>query len=240
VGALIARAGVAPAYFAVAGAYLLSAATLLPAPAGPRAPRGEASFGADLSGFLAAVRRDRTLVSLMALTAAAEMLGFSHQAVLPSLARDVLQVGPTGLGTMSAARQVGGLAGTVLASSLGATHGHGRAFLGVLVGFGVLIAALGAAPSLGAAVAVLIGISAVASVTDVLSQALIHLAMPPALRGRAGGAWVVAIGTAPFGQLQIGALASVVGVGAALGANGLALLAVTAAAALFVPPLRRL
>ena len=240
VGALIARAGVGPAYLAVAAAYVLSAAAMLPAPWGQRAPRGEASFAADLSGFLAVVRRDRTLVSLMGLTAAAEMLGFSHQAVLPSLARDVLQVGPTGLGTMSAARQVGGLAGTALASSLGAAHGHGRAFLGVLVGFGALIVALGAAPSLGTAVAVLVGISAVASVSDVLSQALIHLAMPPALRGRAGGAWVVAIGTAPFGQLQIGALASLVGVGAALGANGLALLAVTAAAALLVPRLRRL
>ena len=69
---------------------------------------------------------------------------------------------------------------------------------------------------------------------------MIHLAMPAARRGRAGGAWVVAIGTAPLGQLQIGALASAIGVGAALGANGLALLAVTAGVAVLAPRLRKL
>ena len=34
----------------------------------------------------------------MVLTAGAEVLGFSHQALLPSLARDVLRTGPEGLG----------------------------------------------------------------------------------------------------------------------------------------------
>lgn len=238
VGALIARAGLAAAYFAVAAAYLASAIALLPAPDRSRARA--ASFGADVAGFFADVRRDRTVVSVMALTAAAEVLGFSHQALLPSLARDVLQVGPAGLGTMTGARQIGGLAGTLLAPALGSAHGHGRVFLAVLAAFGALLVALSAAPGLGAAVLVLVGISAVASISDVLSQTLIHLAMPAALRGRAGGAWVVAIGTAPLGQLQIGALASLVGVGAALGANGLALVALTAAVALLAPRLRGL
>jgi hypothetical protein len=51
---------------------------------------------------------------------------------------------------------------------------------------------------------------------------------------------VVAIGLAPLGQLQIGALASVFGVSAALGANGLALVTLSATAALLFPRLRRL
>ena len=239
VGALIAGAGLATAYFAVAAAYLASAAAMIPAPEAPRS-RVDASFAADVAGFLADVRRDRTVLSLMALTAAVEVLGFSYQALLPSLARDVLRVGPAGLGTMAGGRQLGGLVGTLFASGLAAAHGHGRAFLAVLAGFGALLVALGAAPTLGAVVLTLVAISAAASVSDVLSQTLIHLAMPAALRGRAGGAWVVAIGTAPLGQLQIGALASAIGVGAALGANGLALLAVTAGVAVFVPRLRKL
>ncbi len=82
--------------------------------------------------------------------------------------------------------------------------------------------------------------SALGSVTDVLAQTLIQLAVPSGLRGRAGGAWVVSIGMAPLGQFQVGALASLFGVSAALGVNGLALMAVGVATALLVPRLRRL
>jgi hypothetical protein len=71
--------------------------------------------------FIALVRNDRTLLVLMALTAGAEILGFAHQAVLPSLARDVLHTGPEGLGALNAARSVGGVLG--LLASMGARPG---------------------------------------------------------------------------------------------------------------------
>jgi hypothetical protein len=45
---------------------------------------------------------------------------------------------------------------------------------------------------------------------------------------------------APLGQFQIGALASLFGVSAALAVNGLALMAVGVVAALLVPRLRKL
>jgi hypothetical protein len=64
--------------------------------------------------------------------------------------------------------------------------------------------------------------------------------VPHHLRGRAGGAWVVAIGFAPLGQLQIGALASLLGVSAALGVSGLALVALATATLFFYPRLRAL
>jgi hypothetical protein len=168
------------------------------------------------------------------------MLGFSHQALLPSLARDVLQVGPEGLGVMTAARQVGGLAGIAFTSGLGGARGYGPLFLSVLVGFGASLVALGFAPSFTVVLLILVGANALGAVTDVLAQTLIQLAVPSGLRGRAGGAWVVSIGMAPLGQFQVGALASLFGVSAALGVNGVALMAVGTAAALLVPRLRRL
>jgi hypothetical protein len=51
---------------------------------------------------------------------------------------------------------------------------------------------------------------------------------------------VVAIGLAPLGQLQMGALASLFGVSAALGASGLGLVALAGATALLYPRLRSL
>jgi len=240
-GVLIARLGSAAAFLVVAAGYLASAAAMLPAR--PSERPGEApgsSMRDDVFAFLGTIRRDRVLLHLMSLTAIAEVLGFSHQALLPSLARDVLRVGPEGLGVMTAARQVGGLAGIAFTSGLGGARGYGPLFLSVLIAFGGSLVALGFAPSFAVVLLVLVAANALGAVTDVLAQTLIQLAVPSGLRGRAGGAWVVSIGMAPLGQFQVGALASLFGVGTALGLNGLALMAVGAAAALLVPRLRRL
>jgi len=241
IGFLIARHGSAVAYLAVAVGYLASAAAMLPARANGRSSAADAgSVRADVFDFLTTIRRDRVLLHLMSLTALAEVLGFSHQALLPSLARDVLRVGPGGLGVMTAARQVGGLAGIVLTSGLGAARGYGPLFLAVLVAFGASLVALGLAPSFAVVLLILVGANALGAAADVLAQTMIQLAVPSGLRGRAGGAWVVSIGMAPLGQFQIGALASLFGVSAALGVNGVALMAVGVAAALLVPRLRTL
>lgn len=239
-GFLIARHGTAVAYLAVAAGYFGSALVMLPARSNGRPSTDAGSLGADVFDFLTTIRRDRVLLHLMSLTAVAEVLGFSHQALLPSLARDVLQVGPGGLGVMTAARQVGGLIGITVTSGLAAARSLGPLFLIVLVGFGASLVSLSLAGSFVVVVLILVGANAMGAVTDVLAQTLIQLAVPSGRRGRAGGAWVVAIGMAPLGQFQIGALASLFGVAAALSVNGLALMAVAVAVALLVPKLRKL
>jgi hypothetical protein len=196
-----------------------------------------------VADFLTAVRRDRALLVLMALTAGAEILGFAHQVLLPSLARDVLHAGPEGLGVLNAARSAGGILGLAAAMAWRPARGSGALFLLVLGGFGVSLIGLGAAPYLVGFVGVVIVLTvanAAGALADLLAQSLLQLSVPPHLRGRAGGAWVLAIGLAPLGQLQIGALASLFGVSAALGASGLALAAMAVMAALLFPRVRRL
>jgi Transmembrane secretion effector len=240
-GWLIAGFGTGVAYLAVAAGYLSGALTLLPvALPGSEAAAARESAWRNLVGFLAAVRRDRTLLLVIVLTASAEILGFSHQALLPSLARDVLAVGPEGLGAMTAARSVGGILGIVSIAGLGQLGGNGPLFLGILIVFGGSLTALGVAPGYGWVLLILTVVNATGAVSDILSQSLIQLAAPGGLRGRAGGAWVVAIGTAPLGQFQIGALASLLGVAPALAASGLALVLVATAGALLPSRLRSL
>jgi len=240
-GALIARFGSGAAYLAVAAGYLLSAVTLGPIPARARPTATPAGSVRDsVMAFLAALRQDSRLPTLVGLTAAAEILGFSHQALLPSLARDVLAVGAEGLGAMTAARSVGGILGILAVSGVGRVDGTGTLFLGNLFVFGASLIALGLAGNFAWVLVLLVLVNAVGALTDVLSQSLIQLAVPSGLRGRAGGAWVFAIGLAPLGQLQVGALASAVGVSVALGASGVALMVVAAAAAGLAPRLRRL
>ena len=51
-----------------------------------------------------ALRTNQDVRTLMFSTAAAELLGFSHQVMLPILAKEVLQVGAGGLGVLTAFR----------------------------------------------------------------------------------------------------------------------------------------
>jgi hypothetical protein len=242
-GAIIAGYGSGHAYLFVAAAYLAGALAMLAARAvGRPVPAGGDSMWQGITGFVGAVNRDRMLLVLMMLTAGAEVLGFAHQALLPSLARDVLHRGPEGLGVLNAARSVGGIL-ALLVSARGFTVGGGTRFVAVLLGFGASLMALGAAPYVvgftGVVLLVLLA-NAAGALADLLAQSLLQLRVPASLRGRAGGAWVVAIGLAPLGQVQIGALASLFGVSAALGASGLGLVALAGATALLYPRLRAL
>jgi MFS family permease len=248
-GAIIARYGSGHAYLFVAAAYLAGGLMMLPAravapaaPSGTDSPSGSDSIWRGITSFVDAVNRDRMLLVLMMLTGGAEVLGFAHQALLPSLARDVLHTGPEGLGTLNAARAVGGIL-AMLASMRGFTAGSGALFVAVLVSFGGSLIALGVAPYvvgfIGVVLLVLLA-NAAGALADLLAQSLLQLRVPAHLRGRAGGAWVVAIGLAPLGQIQIGALASLFGVSAALGASGLGLVALAGATALLYPRLRAL
>ena len=244
VGAIIARLGSGAAYLAVASGFLAGALVLLPASSPPRAiPPAPGSLWASVVGFATAMRTDRPLLVLMMLTAAAEVLGFSHQALLPSLARDVLAIGPEGLGALNAARSVGGVVGLAVASARRRVDGGGAFFVTVLLSFGASLVGLGLAPhvvGVAGVVTVLVVVNAVGALADLLAQSLLQLSVPGHLRGRAGGAWVVAIGLAPLGQLQIGALASLFGVSVAFGASGVALVLLAGATALLFPRVRRL
>ena len=240
-GTITARLGAGAGFLAVAASYLASVATQQPLNRATRqAAVSPTPMWASFVHFLGQLRRDRVLTALILLTAGGEILGFSHQALLPSLARDVLHVGADGLGVMTGARSVGGILGIVLISGLGQARTTGAFFLGVLFVFGGSLVGLAFAPTFAWVVLILIVVNGLGSVCDILSQSLIQLSVPSALRGRAGGAWVLAIGTGPIGQLQIGALASLLGVSAAFGVTGVALAAMAAAGALAFPRLRRL
>src|SRR3989449_498259 len=147
-------------------------------------------------------------------------------------------VGSLGVGAiiaLNAARSIGGMVGLAAAST---RRGGGAFFVGVVVAFGASLIVLALAPHVvgfAGVVAVLVVVNAMGALADLLAQSLLQLSAPAHLRGRAGGAWVVAIGLAPLGQLQIGALASLFGVSVAFGTSGLALVALAGATALLFP-----
>ena len=226
VGFILGSLGPGVGYFVLAGGYLVSTVLLsLIRSRGQAAPAGGSNMLKGLLEFWAELRHNSTVSALLVLVALVEFFGFTTQALMPSLARDVLNIGPEGLGVMSAVNAGGGMLAIALVSSIGEIRRQGLAFLVVLHVFGVSLVALGFAPNIYVAVAAIVVMSGMMALSDLFSQTLMQKLVPNDLRGRAMGAWTAAVGTAPVGNLEIGALASFFGVTAALAIHGAGLIA---------------
>lgn len=221
-GLLIPVVGVAPCYLVVAGAYVVSAAFILAirVPATPR-------FTSVRPPFRHAMREAARLIvdvpavrTLFAAGVACEIFGFSYMTALPFVARDVLDAGAEGLGTLSAAAAIGGAVIVVLLTILPSRVRREPLMGAVFVVYGASLVALAATNSLAAAAMVMVVTGACAAAFDLLQQTLLQLAVPEHQRGRAVGVWVLGIGSAPIGHLQMGALVALAGAPTALIVNG--------------------
>jgi len=207
---------------------------------GTAAPHVQESMWQNVVAYGQELRSNRVMQSLMLSTAGAELLGFSHQVMLPILAKDVLHSGATGLGMLTAARSLGGVLGSGLLTALQPTRHRGALLLTTLVLFGSGLVMLAHAPYFWLAVICVMFVSSMAAATDILHMALLQHSVANKQRGRAMGAWVVGSGTGPVGHLEIGYLAGVAGAPLALLLNGLALIVLAGVFALCLPRLRRL
>jgi hypothetical protein len=195
----------------------------------------------NLIEYLDELRRNRILLMLVLLTASVEMFGFSFQTGLPQLAVGRFDVGADGLGQLQAARAAGGVvASLMLTLGLAWLAQSGRAYLGVIFLFGFGLLAVSVSHHFGLAMAALFLVSGMATASDILTQSMLQLSVPNALRGRAMGAWSLAIGISPVGQMEMGFLIGWLGLGAAFAINGSALIAIALVVAITVPSLRKL
>lgn len=207
---------------------------------GDSAPQSREPIWQNMRHYFAELKTNRVMLSLMVSTAAAEILGFSHQVMLPVLAENVLQVGPEGLGVLTAFRSVGGALGVVTLTALGEVRRRGVLLLAALLLFGGSQMLLSQAPNFWIALLFVTLVNLLASVADALHQVLLQLSVSNEQRGRAMGSWIVGIGTAPAGQLEIGQLAGLTSARTALLVNGIALSALALILTVILPRLRRL
>ena len=241
-------AGVVMQYLGAPVAFLLLAVSHLVAlawlmqlrSAGDSAPTERVSIGQNLREFFVELRHNRSLLTLVVVTAVVEVFGFSFNTVLPELATNRFDVGAEGLGLMYSARATGGVLASLALASVTGFERRGLVFLAVLYAFGASLILLSAAGQFVLALLALLLVAVLATSSDVLTQSMIQLSVPNKLRGRAMGSWILAVGASPLGHLQMGALAVSLGVGGALLINGGALIAVAILATVAAPHLRRL
>lgn len=231
-GLLIPVAGVGGCLLAAAGAYGLTAALVAPLRV-EQEHRAGAEPPPFREAFRAAARLMLDVPALRTLVVAGvvcEVFAFSHMTALPIFARDVLGAGPGGLGLLNGAAAAGGALAVALLALL-PERGRKQPLLSATFAlYGLAIVALALTRSLAVAAAVLLVIGCCAAAFDVLQQTLIQMAVPDSQRGRAVGIWVLSIGSAPLGHLEMGLLIAALGAPGALLINGC--ITVAAAAAL--------
>ena len=240
-GALIEAAGPGWQYMVVGASYLGSAAVLLAIGKSTRAPQpNREPVLQSLAGYVRFLSQNRVLLVLMCLSSITEVLGFTHMTLLPVFAKEVLSVGPLGLGYLSAVRQAGGLLGLAAMASLKNYRRKGLLMFVIAAAFGVGLMAFSLSSTLVVFVVVLTAVNACAMAVDTLYKTLMQANVPDEQRGRAMGSWVLSIGVAPVGHIGVGALASALGAPGALLVNGVALTVVSVSAAARMPKVRRL
>ena len=240
-GGLIELVGTGWQFIASAVCYLGSAAATVAIGNPGRSATGSVEpVLKNLAGYVKLVRENRFLLVLMSLTASTEVFGFTHMTLLPIFAKNVLHVGPTGLGVMTAMRQTGGLLGLWVLAGLGATRKKGLMMFVTAVGFGVGQMAFFLSGNIYSFLGVLLFVNACAMAVDTLYKTLMQDHVADEERGRATGSWVLSIGVAPVGHVGVGALAGVLGAPKALLVNGVILTTINVISGLGLPRIRRL
>jgi MFS family permease len=221
-GALIPFIGIGHCYFVIAAVYGISGLLMIRM----RIPRG-ARVAVAHPPFHHALRdAGRLIVDLPAVRLlmfsgiAGEIFAFSFGSALPVLSKDVLRAGPEGLGTLNGASSIGSAVALILLLALGDRLRREPLLATIFVIYGASLAALAMTRNLWMAAAVLVVTGICAGAFDLLQQTLIQLAVPDEQRGRAVGIWVLGLGSAPVGNLEMGALIGAMGAPSALVING--------------------
>jgi MFS family permease len=161
--------------------------------------------------------------------------------LLPVYAKDILHVGPAGLGWLDAAPSLGAVAMAVWLAARPPMRHAGPTLLWAVAGFGAGTILFGIARAFPIALAILVAIGALDMISVVVRSTLVPLLTPDDMRGRVGAINSLFIGTSnQFGGFESGVVAGAFGPVFSVVSGGVGTLLVVAAAAWYWPEVRHL
>jgi MFS family permease len=239
-GGIIYALGPVPTYgtclvaFCVAG---FSAATYGGRRNPPQAP-GQAGAVARVREGLAFVLSRSVVLGAISLDLFAVLLG-GATALLPVFARDILHVGPVGLGALRSAAAIGATCMALLLARNPISRDTGRRMFAAVAVFGIATIVFGLSRDVYLSMAALIVLGAADQVSVFVRSSLIQLATPDAMRGRVSAVNMLFIGASnELGGFESGVTAALFGTVPAVVLGGIGTLIVVGLWMRLFPALR--
>ncbi len=185
------------------------------------------------------VRHRPVILGAISLDLFAGLLG-GVTALLPIFAKDVLGVGPWGLGLLRAAPAAGAFTLALALARWPITRRAGRVLLGAVALYGAATLVFGVSTSFVLSLAALVVAGAADMASVVIRQSLVQLDTPDAMRGRVSAVNSVFIGASnQLGEFESGATAALLGPVGSVLLGGFGTLAIAAWWARAFPALAR-
>jgi len=185
------------------------------------------------------IRQQKLILTLLIGSAFVSVFGRSYIIMLPVFAKDVLHIGASGLGFISAAPGLGTIIGALTLAALGRVRVRRRVMVSILIVSALALFTFATARSFAISFPTLVVVGALGTVFDTLLNTLIQLTVADSYRGRVMGVYgLSAAGLREFGGMQAGFIAEWAGAPFAIQAG--AVVVVLVALFFFYPQLRRL
>ncbi len=185
------------------------------------------------------VRDTKILLAAMSLDMFAVLFG-GAVALLPIYAKDILRVGPAGLGWMQAAPSLGAISMAMITNHLPPLKNAGRALLWSVVGFGLATITFGLSRNFWLSLLMLFLTGAFDNISVVIRHTLVTLLTPDEMRGRVSAVNGVFISMSnELGRFESGSVAALFGSVFSVVSGGIGTLIVVAIIALLSPQLRK-
>ncbi len=194
----------------------------------------------DLFAGLGFIRRSRVFLAAITLDLFAVLFG-GAVALLPIFAKDILDVGPTGLGLLRAAPALGALVTALWVARGISWQRPGRLLLLLVAGFGLATIGFGLSRNLALSLVCLFLTGAFDSISMVIRDTLQQIQTPDHLRGRVAAVEHMFVGFSnELGAFESGAAAALFGPIASVVGGGIGTLIVVLVVALVWPQLGRI
>ncbi|MBV9322964.1 MAG: MFS transporter [Chloroflexi bacterium] len=219
-GVLVAYVSSAAAFAAMAALYVVEIVLLKLMPLRPRSlPARRGSMLRYLSDGFERLSASQAIVGVVLVSVFMNVLVFPYQQLLPVFARDSLQVDAVGLGGLSAASGLGSVVGAMAIAMSRRVPRSGMVFWVGSCVMSVCVIGFAASQQYGVAL-VLLAMSGLGQAAfSSLQSTIVLSSATDQLRGRAMGALTLAIGSTPFGSLEVGALSVALGATLAVALN---------------------
>ncbi len=199
----------------------------------------KAATWASVMAGITFIRQQPLVLGAISLDLFAVLLG-GATALLPIYARDILHVGPWGLGLLRSAPAVGALSMAIWLARHPITNRAGSRLLGAVAVFGGATIGFGVSHSVMLSLIMLVTLGAADMVSVVVRRVLVQVATPDTMRGRVSAVESVFIGASnELGEFESGLTAAWFGVVPAVVLGGAGTIGIVVLWASLFPQLRR-